>query len=453
VLLLGVLGAAVPRAFGADAGIAAISGTLDALVALERPAGGWAYRNPPGGRYQPLTFPVGLAERLAGPLGLVTWDVVVVRSPGTPAAGLALVAGYRLTGRGEYLEAARRAGDLLVAVQLDSGGWFSEMPVRERTLPWWFRRLVPSSTIDDDVTPGAVRFLLALWAMTGDLTYRRAAESGVAFLLRAQLPSGAWPRAWRPPWLRAVSTSHDDLATLNDGATTAAIETLLAGARTLDRDDLVAAARRGGDWLLRSRLPPPHAGWAQQYDGLDHPAPARRFEPAALSSWESRYAVDALLTLAAATGDQRYCAPLADAVRWLAAAALRPGCWARLYTLGGNEPLYVAGDGRRVATPREGYPTYSWTGDFGIPGLFARLGVRAAGGAGADVSEEPVAGDPGMCPGDAPHGFDRNAPDDPRALVARAALLLAARPPRAVSPCPGLAEAGQSPAHTFQSPL
>jgi hypothetical protein len=79
-----------------------------------------------------------IAERVARPLGLARWDLLVVRSPGTPAAGLLLLAGQRLTGRTDYLDAARRAGDLLVATQLPSGGWFSEMPVEGGGLAAWF---------------------------------------------------------------------------------------------------------------------------------------------------------------------------------------------------------------------------------------------------------------------------------------------------------------------------
>src|SRR6185312_15114335 len=109
----------------------------------------------------------------------------------TPAAGLVLLGGHRVAGHAAWLEAARRAGDLLVATQLASGGWFSEMPVEDGRLPAWFRALERRTTLDDDVTPGATRFLVALWEATGEARYRDAAERGLALLLAAQLPSGA----------------------------------------------------------------------------------------------------------------------------------------------------------------------------------------------------------------------------------------------------------------------
>jgi len=84
-----------------------------------------------------------MAEGVAAPLGLAHWDLLVVRSPGTPAAGLLLLAAHRLTGRAEYLEVARRTGDMLVAVQLASGGWISEMPVEGPRLSPWFPWVEP----------------------------------------------------------------------------------------------------------------------------------------------------------------------------------------------------------------------------------------------------------------------------------------------------------------------
>lgn len=419
---------------------------LDALLAHERPGGGWTFAAPPGARPQPSTVPLKIAERVAAPLGLARWDVVVLRSPGTPAAGLALLGGFRLTARADYLAAARRAGDLLMAIQLPSGGWFSEMPVEGTALAPWYAAMMRRTALDDDVTTGAIRLLLALWHTTGERPYRTAAERALAFLLRAQLPQGAWPLVWRPAWKVAAWGTFEDLPTLNDGASTAAITTLLAAGRALERADFVAAGRRGGDWLLRARRPAPQAGWAQQYDLDGAPAPARRFEPAALASWESRYAIETLLDLAAATNDPRYCASAMEAARWLARSAIGPGCWARFYALGTNTPVYVASDGRPVDSPAAAHVGYDWTGDFGIPALLARLG-RAARPAAAGVgAARPVAGDPGVCPGQRPQGFYRDAPDDPRALVARASLLLAALEPPAVSPCaPGVAR-GVAPA-------
>jgi len=411
---------------------AELRATLDDLVVLQRPHGGWTFAAPPGTRPAPVTAPLKLAERIAAPFGLADWDVVVLRSPGTPAAALALLDGYERTGDAAYLASATRAGDLLLRLQMPSGGWFSEMPVEDGEMSWWFKA-VHRTTLDDDVTTGGARLLLGLWRATGAPRFRAGAERALELLRTAQLPSGAWPLVWRPWWKRAVWPTFEDLATINDDATPAAIETLLLGADLLDRGDLRAAAERGGGWLLRVQGDTAHGGWAQQYDARDRPAPARRFEPPALASWESRYAIEALLALARETGDQRYCGAATRALEWLAASALRPGCWARFYGVESNQPIYVGADGAPVSAVAQARQGYDWVGDFGISTLLDRLGDaherRAAGShvTGDVASVRPVLvvpGDPGTCPDEPARGYDRDAPDDPRAVVAHAAILL-----------------------------
>jgi hypothetical protein len=407
---------------------------LDALLAIERRGGGWTYEQGKGVRPMPSSLPLRIAERIAAPLGLATWDVVVMRSPGTPAAGLILLAAHRLTRRAEYLEAARRAGDVVVAAQLRSHGWFAEAPMQGDELASWFALMVERASLDDDVTPGAIRFLLALWQATGERRYWFPALRGLELLKAAQLPSGAWPLVWRPGWKRAILSTFEDDATLNDGATTQAIVTLLEAGKVLDRADLVHAARRGGDWLITARHGPPYAGWAQQYDTTGRPATARRFEPPALASWESRYAIDALLALAAATGDRRYCRPIADAATWLHRSALAPGCWARYYDLETNEPVYVDDAGRRVASPADAHEPYDWRGDFGIGDLLRRLGVAHAK-APPRRAGHPIAGDAVHCPSPRWREIDPLDTADPRMILAYAGRVLAELEPPTPNPC------------------
>ncbi|HSV06644.1 MAG TPA: pectate lyase [Candidatus Binatus sp.] len=413
-------------AWSGDVSPAAVRQALDAILACERPEGGWTYVcNPSSGPYGAVTWPLVRARAVAEPLGLADWDIVVLRSPGTPAAGLALLDGWQRTHDPRYLAAAQRTGDLLLALQLRSGGWFSEVPVHGTTPTIWFRAIAHWATLDDDVTPGVIRFLLALFEQTGDQRYRGAAVRGLELLLAAQLPSGAWPLTWRPGWARALVPSFEDLASTNDAATAGPITALIAGTRVLGRSDLLAAARRGGDWLARAQGAEPQAAWAQQLDDEDRPAPGRRFELAGFASWESREMVDALLALADATGDVTFCAPVPKALDWFARSALGPGCWARLYTPGSNAPLYVGADGRPVATPAEARRPYRWTGEYGIPGLLAAFGLDERG-APRDPSLGPppprrIPGDAGRCAGD--HGSGRRS-SGPRARIARATALL-----------------------------
>ncbi|HXJ36667.1 MAG TPA: hypothetical protein VMS22_21735 [Candidatus Eisenbacteria bacterium] len=394
----------------------------------ERAQGGWVFASAPGTRPEPFTLVVKTAEHWLGPLGLAGWDLVVVRSPGTPAAGLVLVEGYRRTGRDTYLAAARRAGDLLLATQLAPGGWFSELPVYGDRTPWWFRATAGlRPMLDDDITPGATRFLLALWEVTGEPRYRAGAERGIDLLRRSQLASGAWPLDARPEWLRRAHPHYEDQPALNDGATPFAVTTLIAASATLGRPELLAIARRAGNWLVTVQGRPPAAAWAQQYDAAGRPSRARAFELPALATWETRHAIEALVALAAATGDRRYCAAASSAADWLARVRIGPACWARFHDLTTGAPIYVDGQGTRVATSVEARPGYSWMGDFGIPWLLARLGFES----GSPPHRLP--GDPGSCPQDP-------RPPRPlagaRALTAQAAVLLAAEsPPVDLGPC------------------
>jgi hypothetical protein len=338
-----------------------------------------------------------------------------------------LLDGYRLRRHEPYLQAARRAGDFLVATQLAHGGWFSELPAAGSTTPWWFRLVADTrAMLDDDVTPGAVRFLVALWQATGDARYRAAAERGIALMRAAQLPSGAWPLDARPSWLRRLHPHYEDQPALNDGATPFAITTLLAVAPALGRRDLVGDAARAGDWLLAVQGRAPRAGWAQQYTPDGEPAAARRFEVPALASWETRHAIDALVALASATGDRRYCDGALAAARWLADVRVGPSCWARFYDVGDGTPVFADADGRRVRSSLEARPAYSWMGEFGIPSSLARLGI------GHGASPPRLPGDPGRCPEDP-------SPPRPlagaRAMTAEAAIVLAGAVPPAPSPC------------------
>src|SRR4029453_5850980 len=98
-------------------------------------------------------------------------------------------------------------------------GWFSEMPVEGAQLSAWFAWIAVRTTLDDDVTPGGVRLLLALWERTGDARYRTAAERGIDLLLRAQLPAGGWPHVGRPPWLAGGGAAGGGHPSTDEGLT------------------------------------------------------------------------------------------------------------------------------------------------------------------------------------------------------------------------------------------
>src|SRR5262249_4364917 len=87
--------------------LAPFTATLDALIGCERPDGGWTFEGAPGRRPQPFTFVMRAAEADAEPLGLAHWDLLVVRSPGTPAAGVRVLGRRSPDGRPTSPQAPR----------------------------------------------------------------------------------------------------------------------------------------------------------------------------------------------------------------------------------------------------------------------------------------------------------------------------------------------------------
>ena len=306
------------------------------------------------------------------------------------------------------------------------------MPVHGRELPSWFRWIAPWSTLDDDVTTGSTRLLLRLYEETGEERYRRGAERGLDLLLASQLPGGGWPLTHRPRLLRTLSPSFEDLPSLNDAATASVIQTLLLGDRILERPDLVAAARRGGDWLVAAQLPEPAPGWAQQYDENTQPVPGRAFEPVAAASWETRHAIEALLALSEVGEEQRYCQTIDSSARWLTRSALSPGCWARFLSLEDGQPIFVDARGEPVAGPGQAKRPYRWIGDFGISQVLTRLGKTP----GTDETLSRISGDAGDCPGTARRSQPRSETWNPRARIGEAASQIALGHEPRPSVCP-----------------
>jgi Pectic acid lyase len=418
---------------------------VEAVAACARPDGGWTYVcDPPSGPHGVVTSILIRARAIGERLGTEDWDVLVLRSPGTPAAGLVLLDAWSRDGDPRWLATARRAGDLLLAAQLPSGGWASEMPVRGAGLAWWFRWANLWTALDDDVTSGGARLLLALWRATGAPAFRDGALRALDLLLAAQRRDGSWPLTWRPRWAAWLAPNFEDLPSTNDAATAAPIATLLAAAETLGDARYLAAARRGGQWLLAAQGAPPQAAWAQQYDAAGRPGSARRFEPAGYAAWESREMLDALLQLARSTGELRWCSAVPGAVAWFLGSALAPGCWARLQAPGESVPLFADRAGHRVATAALAKHPYKWTGDYGIPGLLAELGLGADGAPldpSAPRAPRRIYGDAGACPGGLAVEDTVEDPDEPhpRARIVRAAVLLSRGAPISLSPCASVA--------------
>ena len=297
--------------------------------------------------------------------GIADAETVWVQPPGTPTVGMAYLLAYERTREPTLLEAAKAAGTCLISGQLRSGGWTYSIRFADEARRRFAYRSDPErpdafnvSTLDDDTTQSAIRFLLHLdRVLKGrDQDVHSALLTALDALVKAQYPNGAFPQGFDgpsptdcpilaatlpPSWPRTwPNKPYWRLYTLNDNVMGDTIATLLEAARFRRSRRLRDAAVRGSEFLLRAQLPDPQPAWAQQYDENMHPAWARRFEPPAVSGGESQQVIETLLDLAEETRDRRFLQPIPRAIAYLRRSLLPDGRLARFYELGTNRPLY-----------------------------------------------------------------------------------------------------------------
>jgi hypothetical protein len=334
-----------------------------------------------------------------------------VQSPGTPGVGMMFLEAYTATGDQPHFAAAQAAALALVRGQLESGGWaylveFDPKARRE----WAYRTDKPDggdvpprrrngTTFDDDNTQSALRFLLTFVGIATNppsaelRSIRDALDYGLAKMIEAQYPNGAWPqrydgqphdpqkfpaRAARLPkdWPRTwPKTDYGGFYTLNDQAQPDCIRTMLEAYKHFRDSKYLEAAKRGGEFLISARLPEPQPAWAQQYNFEMEPAWARAFEPPAVCSGESVGAMRMLVDLFLETGEQRFLEPIPPFIGWLKRSEIGTDRWARYYELATNKPIYGDRDGKIHYTlaeiSAERQRGYAWEGSFGIPATLA----------------------------------------------------------------------------------
>jgi hypothetical protein len=303
--------------------------------------------------------------------------------PGTPYVGEALLEAYLVSKEDHLLEAARDAGHALATGQLVSGGWDYRLEFDPEKRGGWAYRIDqeqarPSSgqskqtpprslknvtTLDDDTTQAALRFLMKLDTVLNrkDKRINNAVEYSLTALLKAQYPNGAWPqrysefpdpkdypvkrasfpKSWPKEYPKADYRSY---YTFNDNTLADLIDTMFLAEQLYDQPRYRAAARKAGDFILLAQMPEPQPAWAQQYNAEMHPAWARRFEPTAVTGGESQGVIRILLTLYRHTHDDKYMAPIGRALDYLERSQLPNGQLARFYELKTNRPLYFTKD-------------------------------------------------------------------------------------------------------------
>ncbi len=301
--------------------------------------------------------------------GVVNTETVWVQPPGTPTIGTAFVRLYNATGDRQFLDAALAAAEALRRGQMRSGGWQAMVEFEpERRRRWAYRVDPPSerakdqSSLDDDKTQSALRFVMRLDHATGmqiDWLHSMAEYALDGLLTKGQFSGGGFPQVWtdeRVPqrdtplvkakypdqWTREYPghRKYWQRYTLNDNLARDVIETLFLAEEIYQDKRYRDATIRLADSLIAAQMPEPQPAWAQQYDEEMQPIWARKFEPPAITSGESFSTIDTLMTVYRKTGEEKYLKPIPAALDYFERCELKDGRVARFYELKTNRPLY-----------------------------------------------------------------------------------------------------------------
>ena len=374
--------------------------------------GGYVYR-------YSADFTLREAEGIPGP------DTIWIQPPGTPAVGMAMLDAYEATKDETCLQAAVEAARCVSRTQLASGGWDysghfdakgrasklyrrdaggkllprAQTATREAGWHNWRRQEKNNySTYDDDVSQAATRLLVRIDHALGgkDAEIKEAADFALHTIIMTQYPAGGWsanfddapsapppeklypikPGNYPTDWPRKWPKDFTGCYVLNDNTHATLMSTLILAWQLRGDPNYLAAAKRGGDFLITAQMPDPQPAWGQQYNADMQPVWSRAFEPTSICGRESQSTMWALLKLAAATGDKKYLPPVAKAINYLRTVLLPGNQLARFYELQTNKPLYFdrgpGGKGFELTySDKKASSNYGWVWDSELDALQA----------------------------------------------------------------------------------
>jgi len=301
--------------------------------------------------------------------GVTRTQTVWVQPPGTPSVGEAFVRLYRATGERQFLDAALAAADALRQGQMRSGGWQASVEFEPKLRKKWAYRIdkrsakaKDQSTLDDDKTQSAIRFLIQLdhaLDFKNETIHEMTMRGLNALIEQGQFANGGFPQvwtnektpamkseAWRPrfpeSWPREYPGHREywHQYTLNDNLASDVMTTLFLAEDVYDLPVYRKAAIRLADSLLLTQMPMPQPAWAQQYNNDLEPIWARKFEPPAISGSESQTVIRTLLLVYRRIGGGKYLDSVERALDYLQRSELPDGRLARFYELQTNRPLF-----------------------------------------------------------------------------------------------------------------
>lgn len=274
---------------------------------------------------------------------------------------------------------ARAIADTVLLYQHETGGWPKN---RDMTLPpadtlpadGKHHHDITAPTIDNNATTTQLRLLARVQAAQPDSRFQSAYERGLDYLFAAQYANGGWPQFY--PLLPGYYTH----ITFNDDAMVNVLTLLRevatgkkagAAADAARRQRAVEAVQRGIACILRCQVRQEGrlAVWCAQHDETTFaPAAARKFEPVALSGYESAGLVEFLMRIEQPSSEIE--AAIEAAITWFRTTMITgqrcadiaspsqpkgidrvllsdpkaPPLWARFYELGTNRPIFTGRD-------------------------------------------------------------------------------------------------------------
>jgi len=335
--------------------------------------GGWA-----GSYSSDLKTRMGEFRRI-GP------DWVCIQRPSTPYIGRIMLQGYLVLKDQRYLDAARQAGNLLLAGASEENGFAFEMwlgpdrphGVHQLTVnppdkPSRFMEngtmgdymkggwYMENGTLDDYVTQDSVEFFYQLWLVSGEEKYYNGYLRGLDFFLKAQKENGSIPQAYPAT---GPTKEYSALATFNDDAMLSVFQSLLRGYKRTGNKIYFNAAMRIATWIRDNRIG--DSGWSTQTTDDGKPAGARHFEPPSVGALPTWHAFIILTEAYSWTKDESLPEPMPGAYQWLKKAQLPNGRWARFYYPETTRPRYRNSEGKDVDDLKQARPGYGWQGRYG----------------------------------------------------------------------------------------
>jgi PelA/Pel-15E family pectate lyase len=315
--------------------------------------------------------------------GKASPDILFVQPPGTPTVGMAYLAAHAATGDQFYLDAARETAECLVYGQLQSGGWTQTIHYAKANRMGKYRNGKGgnwnASSLDDDQTQAALRMLMRLDKALEfkNAEIHDAAEYGLKALLKAQFPNGAFPQIWiapvaahpvkkasYPKWdyrTEGKLKNYYDHYTLNDGLAGTVADVLIVAHEVYKDDKYKKAVAKLGDFLVLAQMPDPQPGWCQQYNFDMEPIWARKFEPPAITTWESQDAMETLIRIARVTGEKKYLDPIEPARRYFGGYVSKEGTVPRFIEFVTHRPLYMNSKYELTYDDSDVPAHYGWT--------------------------------------------------------------------------------------------